>query len=126
MITDWLTAIGTIGATIVALGLGIWNVKELRREQSTGLSLRSIDQFGNGIIENDSKIDYVIELSKAVLCGGVVETKMAQKFLKKYYQIFPSMISDKRFYEDLWVNLKIYSQNRHYALVKIQTSIFRP
>ena len=46
-------------------------------ERLMGLSLRTVDLVGNGIIENNSKVDYWVELSKSVLCTGGIYDQSA-------------------------------------------------
>lgn len=69
-LADWLTAIGTIGATTVALYFGVRNLRELNKQKSTGFAIEDIDPYGIGSIHNQSQIDVAFRLSKYVVAAG--------------------------------------------------------
>lgn len=69
-ITEFFTAIGTVCATIVALYFGVRNLKELNDQKKVGIFIGDINLNGVGFIENNSQVDYKIQLCKYVLCDG--------------------------------------------------------
>lgn len=70
VIPSYLEAIGTIGATVVALYFGMRGIKEANEQKKVGFAMKEVDSNGVGIIVNDSQVDYIIQLSKYVLAYG--------------------------------------------------------
>jgi hypothetical protein len=70
VMAEWLTAIGTLGATIVALYFGVRNLRELNQQKSTGFAIEAVDPYGIGTIHNQSQVEVSFRLSKYVMVAG--------------------------------------------------------
>ncbi len=68
--TEVFTAVGTVSATIVALGIAIKNANDLKREKFSGISIIDINKLAVATLENNAKIDVYVLIEKCLLTDG--------------------------------------------------------
>lgn len=98
---DAFIAIGTVGATLIALIVTLRNFSDLKREKLSGINIAIANQEAIIILENKSKVDVNIDLRSHVLTNGHQKNESLH-----YLQLPDEDIKEKLIRETEWKPLR--------------------